>query len=78
METQTTRLRTAGASQQAAQQAALLRSNDQVVQKLEQVRRAIQEQEYNRLNEQGDLVRRIEAEGRRRDAYAQRYRLKPR
>jgi hypothetical protein len=49
-----------------------------VVQKLEQVRRAIQEQEYNRLNEQGDLVRRIEAEGRRRDAYAQRYRLKPR
>ena len=47
-----------------------------VVQKLEQVRRAIQAQEYNPLNEQDDLVRRIEAEGRRRDSFTRRYRLK--
>jgi hypothetical protein len=55
MELQTTRLRTAGASLQRPGGTEIGAG------------RAIQEQEYNRLNEQGDLVRRIESEGRRRD-----------
>lgn len=76
METQTARLRTAGASQLAAQQRAMQHSNNQVVEELRQVRQAIQEQEYNRLNEQGNLVRRIEADGQRQDKFNKRYRLK--
>jgi TP901 family phage tail tape measure protein len=73
LETQTTRLRSGAAEQQAAERAAMLQATQPLLDKMEQVRRAIQEQEYYRLNEQDDMVRRSEVEGRRRDKLEKRY-----
>jgi TP901 family phage tail tape measure protein len=73
LETQTTRLRGGAAAQQAAERAAMLQANQPVLEELRQVRRAIQEQEYYRLNEQDDMVRRSEVEGRRQDKLEKRY-----
>jgi hypothetical protein len=55
MDVQTSRLRQGAAQQQAAAQAAQRQSNGQVIDKLEQVRRAIEEQEYLRRGELNDL-----------------------
>jgi len=73
LETQTTKLRNSAAAEQLAQRTALLQSNNQVVHELQQVRRAIKEQEYYRLNEQDDVVRRVEADCKRRDKLEKRY-----
>lgn len=73
LETQTARLRGVAAAEQATQRQMLLQSNSQVVHELQQVRRAIKEQEYYRLNEQDDMVRRVEADGRRREKLERRY-----
>jgi|GEM_PF-3900223 len=73
-EVQTQRLRDTAAAHEMALRTASHRETERVVQELQQVRRAVQEQEYNRLNEQEDLVRRMESENRRRDSLNRKYR----
>lgn len=71
LETQTTKLRVLStgnpyATEAAQARAAQARDTDRIV-------RAIQQQEYYRLNEQDDMVRRVEADGKRRDKLEKRY-----
>lgn len=72
LETQTNKLRVLStgnpyATEAAQARAAQARDTDRIVQ-------AIKEQEYYRLNEQDDMVRRVEADGNRRDKLEKRYR----
>jgi TP901 family phage tail tape measure protein len=73
LEQQTVRLRVSAAQREQAQQRAVQQSNAHVVQELQGVRKAIQEQEYYRLNEQDDLVRRSHRANGWRDTVHQRY-----
>ncbi|NML67586.1 phage tail tape measure protein [Hymenobacter sp. RP-2-7] len=70
----TERIQRGAAQQQAAALLMQRADTNALLIELQQVRRAIQEQEYNRLNEQGDLVRRIEADRQRRDIINKRHR----
>lgn len=74
VETQTSRLRVLStgnpyAAEAAQARAAQSRGTDRIV-------RAIKEQEYYRLNEQDDMVRRVEADGKRQDKLDKRYKPK--
>ena len=68
MERQTVRLRSGAVQQQAAEARAVRQSNNEVLAELREVRRAIKEQEYYRLNEHGDLVRSRKVEDSRQDS----------
>ncbi|TPG66049.1 phage tail tape measure protein [Hymenobacter nivis] len=72
-ERQTQQLRTGAQARQAAERAAAQQSNQEVVKELRAVRRAIHEQEYQRLNEQDDLVRRRHREQGWQDMVNRRY-----
>jgi hypothetical protein len=77
LDTQTSQLRTGALQREQAQQRAAQQSNDQVLAELRQVRKAIKEQEYYRLNENDDLVRRSHQENGWRDMVNRRYKRKP-
>ncbi|MGI4835961.1 MAG: hypothetical protein ACRYFK_21110 [Janthinobacterium lividum] len=74
---QTTHLRQLALRQGELQQLALRQNNAQVVQELRNVRKAVAEQAYLRLNEQGDLVKRIYQGLNKRDEYIKRYNRLP-
>lgn len=66
-------LRPGAAARVAAERAAASQQNSELLAELRRVRRAVDEQAYHRLNEQGDLVNRIHREHERRDEIARRY-----
>lgn len=73
MVVQTERLRTSAATHEAATRAANRQSDERVIQALKKVERAIYEQEYQRLNENDDLVRRVHKENSYQDMINKRY-----
>jgi len=71
LEIQTTKLRVLSTGNPYAAEAAQARAAQ--ARDIDRIVRAIKEQEYYRLNEQDDVVRRVEAEGKRRDKLEKRY-----
>jgi len=73
LEQQTIRLRTSAVAHEAANRAADRQSDERILQALKKVERAIYEQEYQRYNENEDLVRRVHKENGWNDVVNRRY-----